>query len=126
MTRLNWSSRESPTDLDTPPDDPSAARNLQFDYTSRGGASPWPERHKFSRVKFGPALIRAAWKAGLVVVAYVDGFDHPVAVTESRWNAAKCFEVRSQGIWYLPKRIKTAKMSQALKSTGEYIEDDAT
>lgn len=122
MTRLNWSSRQSPTDLDTPPDDPGVARNLQFDYTSKGGATPWPERHRFSKVKFGPALIRAAWKAGLVVVAYVDGFDHPVAVTESRWNAAKCFEVKTLEGWRLPSRLKTLTNSKGLQSTGEYIE----
>lgn len=124
MTRLNWSSRQSPTDLDTPPESSDAvtAANLQFDYTSKGGAKPWPERHRFSKVKFGPALIKAAWKAGLVVVAYVDGFDHPVAVTESRWNAAKCFEVKTLEGWRLPSRLKTLTNSKGLQSTGEYIE----
>lgn len=112
--------RRSPTDLDESP--AVAPGPPLFDYTHKGGATPWPERHRYTGIKFGPALIKAAWKAGLVVVAYVEGFDHPVAVTETRWNAAKCFEVRTQGIWYLPKRIRTVEMSQALKSTGEWIE----
>lgn len=120
MTRLNWSNdRQSPDDFDnTAPVTPS----YQFDYTSKGGHTPWPERHKYSKVKFGPSLIKQAWKSGLVVIAYIEGFPHPVAVTEARWNAAKCFEVRSQGIWYLPLRIRTLKSTKGLMSTGEWIE----
>lgn len=119
MTKAYRIVRRSPTDLD---ESGEIIPSLQFDYRHKGGASPWPERHRFSGMKFGPALVKAAWKAGLVVVAYVDGFPNPVAVTETRWNAARCFEVRTQGIWYLPSRIKTVQMSPALKSTGEYIE----
>lgn len=120
MTRLNWSSRQSPTDLDTPPD---TTPNLQFDYRSKGGTAPWPERHRFSGVKFGPALVKAAWKSGLVVVAYIDGFPNPVAVTETRWNAAKCFEVKTLEGWRLPWRLRTLTSSKGLMSTGELIED---
>lgn len=112
--------RRSPTDLDD--ESPVATGPPQFDYRHRGGATPWPERHRFSGVKFGPALIKAAWKAGLVVVAYVDGFDHPVAVTESRWNAAKCFEVKTLEGWRLPRRLRTLTSSRGLQSTGEWIE----
>lgn len=124
MTRLNWSSRHSPTDLDTPPESRDAAPNLQFDYTSRGGATPWPERHRFSGVKFGPALIRAAWKSGLIVVAYVEGFPNPVAVMESRWNPAKCFEVKTLEGWKLPLRLRTLTSTAGLQSTGEWIDPD--
>lgn len=117
--------RHSPTDLDVPDEKQRptpTAENMQFDYRHKGGATPWPERHKHSKVKFGPALVKQAWSVGLVVIAYIEGFPHPVAVTEARWNKAKCFEVRSQGIWYLPVRLRTVRMSPALKSTGEYIE----
>lgn len=115
--------RRSPTDLDTPDEKPKpTAENLQFDYVHKGGATPWPERHKFSNVKFGPALIRAAWKSGLVVVAYVDGFDHPVAVTESRWNGAKCFEVKTLEGYRIPSRLRTLTSAVGLRSTGEYVE----
>lgn len=119
MTRLNWSSRQSPTDLDSPPDAQVAP---EFDYTHKGGAAPWPERHKFTGIKFGPALIKAAWKAGLIVLAEVDGFPNPVAVTEARWNKAKCFEVKTLEGWRLPMRLRTLTSSRGLQSTGEYIE----
>lgn len=115
--------RHSPTDLDEPDERPKPTREtLQFDYRYKGGATPWPERHKFSKVKFGPALIKKAWKSGLVVVAYVEGFDHPVAVTETRWNAAKCFEVKCAEGWRLPLRIRTLTSTRGLQSTGEWIE----
>lgn len=120
MTRLNWSSRQSPTDLDDSPN--VTVGPPEFDYTHKGGATPWPERHKFTGIKFGPALIKAAWKAGLVVIAEVDGFPNPVAVTEARWNAAKCFEVKCQEGWRLPRRIRTLTSTRGLQSTGEYIE----
>lgn len=117
MSRLNWQQRHGPDEFDdTAPHEPS----LEFDCKHSGGAAPWPAQ--IGKVKFGPSLIKQAWQAGLVVIAYIEGFPNPVAVTESRWNAAKCFEVRSQGIWYLPKRIRTVKMSSALKSTGEWVE----
>lgn len=120
---MNNETRHSPTDLDEPDEKPKLTREtLQFDYRYKGGATPWPERHKFSKVKFGPALVKAAWKAGLVVVAYVDGFPNPVAVTESRWNAAKCFEVKCAEGWRLPLRIRTLTSTRGLQSTGEWIE----
>lgn len=112
--------RQSPTDLDD--ETPTAPAPPEFDYRHKGGASPWPERHRFTGIKFGPALIKAAWKTGLVVIAEIDGFDHPVAVTESRWNAAKCFEVKTLEGWRLPLRVRTLVSSKGLRSTGEYIE----
>lgn len=120
MTRLNWSSRQSPSDLDESP--PSAKVAPEFDYTHKGGSKPWPERHKYTGIKFGPALIKAAWKGGLAVIAEVEGFPNPVAVTESRWNAAKCFEVKCCEGWRIPSRIRTLKSIKGLRSTGEYIE----
>lgn len=123
--RRRSETRHSPTDLDQPDEKqkPTPSReNMQFDYHYRGGSRAWPERHKFSRVKFGPSLIKTAWKVGLVVIAEVDGFPNPVAVTESRWNAAKCFEVKVSEGWRLPLRIRTVKSVRGLRSTGEYIE----
>jgi hypothetical protein len=115
--------RHSPTDLDEPDEKPTPTREtLQFDYGYKGGATPWPERHKFSKVKFGPALVKKAWKSGLVVVAYVEGFPNPVAVTETRWNAANCFEVKCAEGWRLPLRIRTLTSTRGLQSTGEWIE----
>lgn len=118
--------RHSPTDLDDAPEEKSrptpSIANMQFDYRYKGGAKPWPERHKFSQVKFGPALIKTAWKVGLVVIAEIEGFPHPVAVTESRWNAANCFEVKTAEGWRLPSRVRTLKNIKGLQSTGEYVE----
>lgn len=121
--RSNSETRHSPADLDEPDEKPKVTREtLQFDYRYKGGAAPWPERHKFSKVKFGPGLVKAAWKSGLIVLAEVDGFDHPVAVTEARWNAAKCFEVKTLEGWKLPKRLFTRTDARGLQSTGEWIE----
>lgn len=112
--------RRSPTDLDD--ESPADFGPPQFDYRHKGGATPWPERHRFTDIKFGPSLIKAAWKSGLIVVAYVEGFEHPVAVTESRWNAAKCFEVKTLEGWRLPNRIRTLTSTVGLQSTGEWID----
>lgn len=120
MTKAYRIIRQSPTDLD---ESGETTPSLQFDYRHKGGASPWPERHRFSGVKFGPALIKAAWKSGLVVVAYVDGFPNPVAVTETRWSpGVKVFQVKCQEGWRIPSRIKTVTSVEGLKSTGEYVE----
>lgn len=119
MTKAYRIVRQSPTDLD---EAGAVTPSLQFDYRHRGGVKPWPERHKFSGVKFGPALIKAAWKSGLVVVAYVEGFDHPVAVTESRWNKAKVFEVKTLEGYRIPQRLRTLTSAVGLRSTGEYVE----
>lgn len=119
MTRLNWSSRQSPTDLDE--GRPDATQAPEFDYTHKGGASPWPERHKFTGIKFGPALLKRAWRDGLVVIAYIDGFPNPVAVKEARWFGG-VFQVGTLEGWKIPTRIKTTSDIGKLRSTGEYIE----
>jgi hypothetical protein len=78
MSRLNWNDRRDAGDFDnTAPSEP----DYSFDHTRNvtpGAPSSWPE-------KFGPANIRRAWKAGLVVVAEIEGFPYPVAVSEARW-----------------------------------------
>lgn len=109
--------RQSPTDLD---DSGSITPSLEFDYTHVGGAAPWPVSH--GGVKFGPSIIKAAWKAGFVVIAYVEGFPNPVAVTEGRWNEAHCLEVKTLEGFRLPTRLRSVPPSSALKSTGEYVE----
>lgn len=117
-------SRQSPTDLDVPDErqrPTPSAENMQFDYRHRGGATPWPERHKFSKVKFGPALIKTAWKVGLVVIAYIEGFPNPVAVTEARWFA-NVFQVKCAEGWRIPARIRTLTSVKGLQATGEWIE----
>lgn len=111
--------RRSPTDLDD--ETPAAPGPPQFDY-SKGGGTPWPERHRYTGIKFGPALVKKAWEEGLVVVAYVEGFPYPVAVTETRWNGAKCFEVKTLDGWRLPLRIRTLRSTRGLMSTGEWVE----
>lgn len=120
--RLNWNSRQSPTDFDeTAPSTP----DYTFDYrrdVSPGAKSSWPERHQGE--KFGPALIGKAWKAGLVVVAEVEGIPHPVAVVESRWGAAGVIEVRCLEGWKVPDRLWTRPDARGLTSSGLLIEGD--
>lgn len=114
MSRLNWNNRQSPTDFDAtaPPD-----ADYSFDYrrnTTPGGKS-WPE-------KFGPAVIRKAWTSGLVVVAEVEGFPYPVAVTESRWNKAKVLEVKTLEGYRIPDHIWTRPDARGLTSSGLLVE----
>lgn len=111
--------RRSPTDLDD--ESPVATGPPQFDYRHKGGATPWPERHKFSGMKFGPGLIKAAWKAGLIVLAEIDGFPYPVAVREAQWIGG-VFEVKTLDGPRIPRRLFTRTDVRGLQSTGEYIE----
>lgn len=120
MTRLRWNERQSPTDLD---DSPNTLPNYSFDYTrgTKHGEPSWPERH--GKERFGPALIGKAWKAGLVVVAEVEGFPHPVAATETRWGAAGVLEVKCSEGWRIPNRLWTRDTVKGLDSTGLLIEE---
>lgn len=116
--------RHSPTDLDEPDEKQRptpSAENMQFDYRHRGGASPWPERHKFSKVKFGPGLIRKAWEVGLIVLAEIDGFPHPVAVKEAQWTGG-VFEVKTLDGPRIPQRLFTRTSVEGLRATGEWID----
>lgn len=119
MSRLNWNSRQSPTDLD---DAPNVTVDYSFDYrrSNTPGQPSWPEKH--SGQKFGPSFIGKAWKAGLVVVAEVEGFPHPVAVTESRWGAAGVLQIKCAEGWKIPERIWTRTSAKGLDSTGLLIE----
>lgn len=117
--RLNWNQRQSPTDLD---DSPNTTPDYSFDYRrgTQHGEPSWPERH--GKERFGPALIGKAWKAGLVVVAEVEGFPHPIAATESRWGSAGVLQVKVSGSWVIPDRLWTRTTVRGLDSTGLLIE----
>lgn len=119
-TRLNWSSRQSPTDLDQPP---SKVVDYNFDYrrSMEPGKPSWPEKH--SGVKFGPAFIKKAWQSGLVVVAEIHDFPHPVAAMEVRWGAAGVLEIKVAEGWRVPERIWTRPDARGLTSTGLLIEE---
>lgn len=91
--------------------------NYSFDHTRNvtpGAPSSWPE-------KFGPANIRKAWKAGLVVVAEITGFPRPVAVSEARWQG-QVLEVKTLEGYRVAERIWTRPNAIGLMSTGELIE----
>lgn len=119
MSRLRWNERHGPDEFDdTAPSTP----DYSFDYrrNTTSGSSSWPERHGPDR--FGPALIGKAWKAGLVVVAEVQGLPHPVAVTESRWGAQGVLQVKVSSCWQIPERIWTRDTVKGLDSTGLLVE----
>lgn len=115
MSRLNWANtRQSPTDQDDiTPQEPS----FEFDHRRNilGGDS-WPKG-------FGPSTVGKAWKAGLVVIAEIAGYPHPVAAVETRWNKAKVLEVKDQGGWHIPERLYTRKSVKGLMATGELLEE---
>lgn len=115
MSRLNWNSRQGPGDFDeTAP----VTINYSFDYTrsSTPGTPSWPEKH--SGQKFGPSFIGKAWKAGLVVVAEIQGLPHPIAAMETRWGAPGAIEVKTLEGWKVPERIWTRPDARGLDSTG--------
>ncbi len=121
MSRLNWQQRQGPGDFDdTAPQQPS----YEFDYrrNTTPGSSSWPEKHNGE--KFGPSLIKKAWKAGLVVVAEVEGFPYPVAVTEARWAAAGVIEIKVLEGYAIPERLWTRPDARGLTSSGLLIEGD--
>ena len=112
-SRLNWNDRQSPTDFDN-----TAPAQPKFDFDHRRnvvpGSASWPD-------KFGPGTIRKAWKAGLVVVAEIQGFPHPVAVAEARWNGG-ALEVKTLEGYRVAERIWTRPDTRGLLSTGELVE----
>lgn len=119
MSRLNWAnSRQSPTDQDDiTPSEP----DYNFDYRRcvEPGQPSWPERH--GKERFGPALIGKSWRAGLVVVAKIEGLPHPVAAVETRWAGKGILQVKSTGLWYVPERIWTRDTVRGLSSCGELL-----
>ena len=121
MTRLNRSSRQSPTDLDEPP---SKVVDYNFDYRrcSEPGKPSWPEKH--SGVKFGPSFIRKAWQSGLIVVAEIHGFPHPVAAMEVKWTVAGVLVVKTLEGFKVPERLWTRPNAKGMTSSGLLIEGE--
>lgn len=120
MSRLNWTQRQSPTDEDQiAPQEVS----YEFDYTrcSEPGKPSWPEKHE--GMKFGPSLIKQAWKKGLVVVAEVQGFPHPIAVQEMRWGEHGVLEVKTLEGYRVAERIWTRTSAKGMTSSGLLIEE---
>lgn len=118
--------RRSPTDLDEPDEKQRpvpSIENMQFDYHYKGGSDCWPIRHKYSKVKFGPGLIRKAWAVGLVVLAEIDGFPNPVAIKEAQWTGG-VFEVKTLDGPRIPSRLFTRTSVEGLRSTGEWIDPE--
>lgn len=119
MTRLNWSSRQSPTDLDTPP---QLEPVLEFDIRRNRipGSDSWPQ--KYFGQRFGPSLINRALKAGLVVVAEIEGYPYPVAIKQARWFGQVLEVITLEGP-RIPERLFTRKSLKGFTSSGLMVED---
>jgi hypothetical protein len=115
VSRLNWNKRQGPQDFD---DTAPEVVHFEFDHhrnTNPGGQS-WPE-------KFGPSVFTKAWKSGLVVVAEIEGFPHPVAIGEARWTKfGKVLEVKTLEGWRIADRIWTRPDARNLTSSGLLLE----
>lgn len=115
MTRLNWSSRQSPGDLDTPPD-----KTVRYDFDHRRnvtpGAQSWPE-------KFGPSTITKALKSGLIVCAEIEGFPYPVAIKQAKWSGQVLMVVTLEGE-RIANRIFTRPNAKGLTVGGILIEGE--
>lgn len=119
-SRLNWNSRQSPTDMDeTAPTKPSYEFDLRRNATP--GSPSWPA--KVQGETFGPTFIGKSWRAGLVVVAEIEGLPHPVAATETKWSNG-VLVVKVNGNWLVPERIWTRTTVRGLDSTGLLIEKE--
>jgi hypothetical protein len=122
VSRLNWANaRHNPGEFDnSAPTEASYEFDIHRD-TRPGAPSSWPER--INGQKFGPAFIKKAWQSGLVVIAEIEGFPHPVAVAEARWEG-QVLEVKCQEGFRVADRIWTRPNAKGLTSTGLLIEED--
>lgn len=115
MARLNWNHRQGPDDFDA-----TAPQPVRYDFDHHRcleqGKPSWPD-------KFGPSVVTKAWKAGLVVVAEVEGIPYPVAAAKTRWAAAGVIEVECLEGWKVPSRLWTRPNAKGLTSSGLLIED---
>jgi hypothetical protein len=109
--RLNWSSRQSPSDLDEPP---QLEPVLDFDIQRNNeyGRDTWPK--KYFGQTFGPSLINKAIRAGKYVVADIEGFPRPVVVTGARW-VGPVLEVLCAEGYRIPQRIWTLETLKGFK-----------
>jgi hypothetical protein len=111
--RLNWQRRQGPQDFDD-----SAPTQVTYDFDHRRNCTPgsqsWPE-------KFGPSSIKKAWKAGLVVVAEIEGYPYPVAVQEARWEG-QVLTVKVLEGWKVVEHLWTRPDARNLTSSGLLIE----
>jgi len=111
--RLNWSKRQGPQDFDD-----TAPEVVHYDFDHRRNTTPgsasWPE-------KFGPASIRKAWAAGLVVYAEIESWPHPVAIKEARW-CNQVLEVMTVDGPRIADRLFTRDSVKGLTSSGLLIE----
>lgn len=112
--------RKSPTDLD---DAGVPTPSLEFDYRrgSKPGEPSWPLKH--GAYKFGPSLICRALASGLIVVAEIEGFPHPVAIKEARWEG-QVLEVVTLDGPRIAERIWTRKTMKGLTVGGVLLNDD--
>lgn len=108
----NWSSRQSPTDLDQ---NPQLEPVLEFDLTR-----PWPE--KYFGQKFGPSFIRKVIAKGFVVVAEVPDVPYPIAIKEARWNC-EVLEVMTLEGPKVPDRLFTRTSMKGFTSSGLLMEN---
>ena len=121
MARLNWNARQGPGDFD---ESVPVEIDYSFDYrrSTIPGTPSWPEKH--SGIKFGPAFIKQAWKAGLVVYAEIQGFPMPVAVREARWGKHGVLEIKTLEGYRIAERLFTRPNAKGLTSCGELIEGE--
>jgi len=115
MTRLNWSSRKGPGDLDEPP---QLQPVLEFDIRRGDG---WPTTY-FGQ-KFGPSLIRKAIANGFIVVAEVPDVPYPIAIKEARW-CGEVLEVITLEGPRVPNRLFTRTSMKGFTTSGLLMEDD--
>lgn len=119
--RLNWSQRHGPDEFDdTAPSEVSYAFDLRRD-ARPGAPSSWPA--KVNGQTFGPSFVKRAWQSGLVVIAEIEGFPHPVAAQEVRWGAAGVLEVKTLEGFKIPSRLFTRTSAKGLDSTGLLINE---
>lgn len=121
MGRLNWAARQSPGEFDESGPPPKPTYEFDLRRSAEPGTPSWPA--KVQGQTFGPSFIGKAWKAGLVVVAEIDGLPHPVAATETKWSNGILVVKCAEG-WRPPERIWTRKTVKGLSSCGELLSEE--
>lgn len=114
--RLNWANRQGPGEFDV---SAPTVKSFAFDYhrSTAPNTDSWPKG-------FGPSVISKAWKHGLIVVAEIEGFPYPVAVTKSHWAANGVLEIDTLEGPRVPERIWTRPSAKGLTASGLLIIDE--